>query len=261
LPDKRAHRGQNPEDAVSFAPAVHDRLRAAVRDYSWLLGRGYAEASALKLVGDRFLLTQRQRTAVMRCSCSDQALARRRAHQVDREALRGEVLLLDGYNVLTTVEAALAGGIILLARDGCYRDMASMHGTFRIVEETAPALRLTGAFLNELGVRGCVWYLDSPVSNSGRLKGVMARLAQEQGWNWRVELVLSPDPVLSETPGIIATADSVVLDRCARWFNLGREVVAAKVPEALVVDLRDSTEGCGSGPFPLSDRSTVKSEN
>lgn len=242
LPDKRAHRGQNPEDAVSFAPATHERLRAAVRDYSWLLERGYAETSALKLVGDRFLLTQRQRMAVMRCSCSDQALARRRARQVEREALRGEVLLLDGYNVLTTVEAALAGGIILLARDGCYRDIASMHGTFRVVEETAPALRLVGSFLSELGVRGCVWYLDSPVSNSGRLKGIAGALAREHGWDWRIELVLSPDAVLSEAPGIIATADSVVLDRCARWFNLGREVVGERVPEAVVVNLSDQAQ-------------------
>jgi hypothetical protein len=29
------------------------------------------------------------------------------------------------------VEAALAGGVILACRDGAYRDMASIHGTWR----------------------------------------------------------------------------------------------------------------------------------
>ena len=44
-------------------------------DFSWLLTRGYAEKGALKLVGDRFSLTERQRLAVMRSACSDQHLS------------------------------------------------------------------------------------------------------------------------------------------------------------------------------------------
>ena len=32
-------------------------------DLSWLLEKGYADRSALKLVGDRYRLRQRQRTA------------------------------------------------------------------------------------------------------------------------------------------------------------------------------------------------------
>ena len=84
---------------------------------------------------------------------------------------RDKQLLLDGYNVLTTIEAALSGGVVLACRDGCYRDMASIHGTYRKVEETPPALMLIGKIAAELGVASCLWYLDSPVSNSGRLKG------------------------------------------------------------------------------------------
>ena len=63
---------------------------------------------------------------------------------MDAEQLRGAALWLDGYNVLTTIEAALAGGVILAARDGTYRDMASMHGSYRKVAETLPALELLG---------------------------------------------------------------------------------------------------------------------
>ena len=69
---------------------------------------------------------------------------RRQAHQVGAEQLPGATLWLDGYNVLTTIEAALAGGVILAARDGAYRDMASMHGSYRKVAETLPALDLLG---------------------------------------------------------------------------------------------------------------------
>ena len=67
--------------------------------------------------------------------------------EVERSALRNRPLWLDGYNVLTTVEAALGGGVILIARDGAYRDMASMHGSYRKVAETLPALKILGKLL------------------------------------------------------------------------------------------------------------------
>jgi len=212
-------------------------LREAVADYSWLLGRRYSTKSALELVGDRYQLAERHRLAVMRCACSGESLCGRRSHEVTEDGLRGQVLLLDGYNVLTTVEAALSGGVILCGLDGCYRDIASMHGTFRRVEETVPAITLLGKTLVWLGVRECLWYLDSPVSNSGRLKEMLLRVAAEQSWNWRVELVFNPDPVLAAATGIIATADSVILDQCRRWFNLARWVVTQAIPEACIIDL------------------------
>jgi hypothetical protein len=238
LPDKRRHRGPNPEDAVSFAQEQWPALREAVADMSWLLSRGYADKSTLKLIGDRHCLTERQRMAVMRSACSDSALERRRAHAVNLGEMVGQSLLLDGYNVLTTIEAALAGGVVIEGRDGCYRDMASMHGSFRKVDETAPAVELVGRQLKTLRAGRCIWYLDRPVSNSGRLKTVIAALADREGWDWAIELVNSPDAVLIESTDIVATADSVILDRCAGWLNLARCVVDAEVPHARIVSLR-----------------------
>ena len=66
MPDSREHRGPDPRDPAAFAPEEWPRLRQAVVDLSWLLTRGYAPVSSLKLVGDRYELTERQRTAVRR---------------------------------------------------------------------------------------------------------------------------------------------------------------------------------------------------
>jgi len=212
-------------------------LREAASDLTWLSNRGYPAAAAQKLVGDRYQLAARQRTAVARCVCSDTERIERQRRQVPGETLVGRPLLLDGYNVLTTVEAALADGVILAARDGTLRDMASMHGSFRRVTETRPALELIGHTLSGLGVSLCVWYLDRPVSNSGRLKTAMTELAHEQGWNWTVELVPNPDAVLIASDETIATADSAVLERCRAWYNLARDTVLRSVPGARIVDL------------------------
>jgi hypothetical protein len=240
MPDKRTHRGAHPGDAELFAPRHHDAMRAAVADLSWLLSRAYASPSAVKVVGDRYGLSARQRTAVMRCACSDAALSSRLARQVSIEQLRGGTLLIDGYNVLTTVEVALGGGWVLAARDTAFRDMASMHGTFRKVEETVPATELVGRTLAEIGAERCVWYLDQPVSNSGRLRGVISEIVAARGWVWDVEIVMNPDAVLiAAADAVVASADSVVMDGCARWVNLAREVVTRHAPTAAVLDLSD----------------------
>ena len=245
MPDKRSHRGPHPEDPRLFAPDQWPALQSAVRDLSWLLSHGYALNSALKLVGDRFALHERQRLAVMRSTCAVDSLALRRGNVISPGELAGRAVLLDGYNVLTTLEAALGGGILLRGRDGCLRDMASMHGHYKRVAETAPALLLLGETLADLAVARADILLDAPVSNSGRLKTVMQNLAAERGWPWTVTLVPDPDAVLAPSPEIIATADSAILDAARnpkgapppRWTNLAAHIIAQHIPAATIVPM------------------------
>jgi len=240
MPDKRIHRGPHPRDSKLFAPAAINDLQAAVADFSLMLTKGYAEKSALKLVGDRFGLTKRQRLAVMRSACSEQQLILRSERRVEITELAGSLLAVDGYNVLITVEAALSDGVILLGRDGCYRDLASIHGTYRTVDETIPAFELIAAFLNEIGIKGALWLLDSPVSNSGRLKTLMTQLAGRNNWPWNIELTFSPDAALMQTDSIVATSDSVVLGSCKKWVNLATEIIKQKIPCAKIINLSTS---------------------
>jgi len=237
MPDKRTHRGPHPADEKLFAAGAISSLLRAIADFSLLLTKGYAEKSALKLVGDRFSLTERQRIAVMRSACSDEQLASRRRRRVELENLTDKSLAVDGYNVLITIEAAMSGGVILKGRDGCFRDLASVHGTYRKVTETIPAVELIGQFLREAGAGKALWLLDKPVSNSGRLKTLIGELARKNNWNWEIELLLSPDAELKKTDLIVVSSDSVVLDGCKRWTNLAAEIITQKLPSATVIDL------------------------
>jgi len=154
-------------------------------------------------------------------------------------------IAIDGYNVLITIEAAMSGGVIFKGRDGCLRDLASIHGTYRKVTETIPALKLIGEFLQEIGVDKILWLLDSPVSNSGRLKTLMGELASKNNWNWEIELLLSPDAELKKTEDIVASSDSVVLDACKKWSNLAAEIIKKERISAKVIDL--VIPGCENG--------------
>jgi hypothetical protein len=237
MPDRRSHRGPHPEDLEGFGPEAQVQLREAASDICWLLDRGYAHRSGIKLVGDRYALRERQRIAVLRCACCAAEYENRKARELAPSDVRGRRLLIDGYNVLTTVEAALAGAVILQGRDGAFRDMASIHGHFKFVAETNPALLLIGETLERLQPSESLWYLDSPVSNSGRLALLVRQVAAANDWNWRVELTQNPDPVLCAATETVATADSMVLERCRHWVNLAGEVIRAHVHDAWVVRL------------------------
>ncbi len=235
MPDRRRHRGRHPDDAKLFNELTLPSLRAALDDLSLLATRGYAETSALKLVGDRHALTERQRMAVRRSACSDQALLGRRGRMVPGDALAGEPIAIDGYNLLITIESALSGGIILAGRDGCLRDLASLHGTYRTVEETLPAARLIGEHLHALHPASIDWYVDAPVSNSGRLRALLLEESAREGWGWSITLDNNPDKVLAASSAIVVSSDSWVIDHAGRWTNLADALLRERLPGAAIV--------------------------
>lgn len=205
-----------------------------------LRSRGYAETSSIKLVGDRYQLTARQRIAVARCACGENALTSRRNRCVAPEGGKGRDFLIDGFNVLTTLEAALAGGVLLRGRDGCIRDMTSMHGNYRVLSQTVEALGWLIESFVELGPGRVIIYLDRPVSNSGRLRAVIREVADSySSVRCEVRLVKDPDAILkrSADKGIVASADSGILDHCGEWFNLASFVLSRERRDGVLVDL------------------------
>jgi hypothetical protein len=236
-PDTRHHRGAHPADPELFGPDQLLKLRRAVTELSWLLSRGYKMTSSLKLVGDRHGLRERQRLAVCRSSCSEQNKQRRKNHRVSVEQLRDQSVVVDGFNLMITVEAALSAGPLFLGVDECVRDLSGVHGSYRSVEETDRAISMIGEALQVLGVSSVLWLLDRPVSNSGRLASKIADLAVQREWPWQVDVVLNPDSIIRSSPDVAITSDSSILDRAERWVDLKSYLLAHEIPDAWVVNL------------------------
>lgn len=237
MPQRQHHRGRHPEDGRLFATREIEKLRDAVHDLSFLLTRGYAEKAALKLTGDHYQLDVRQRRAVLGASCADSSLVSRAGRMVSLTDLRGKHLAVDGYNLIITTESLLAGGIVLRGRDGCIRDLASVHGSYRKVDETAQALQLIGETMQSLGVARTDWLLDAPVSNSGRLRQMMMALAAQQGWPWEVHLEPNVDKTLAESHDVVVTSDGWILDRAARWTRVSDLIIERLARPVSIVDL------------------------
>lgn len=237
MPNKQKHRGAQTNDKRLFGKKPLPSLRDAVADLSWLLSKGYAEKSAMKLVGDRYRLRARQRMAVQRAACADASLKYRKEHELAIHDTRGSSLSIDGYNLLIGVECALAGAYLFKCRDGCIRDIAGIHGSYRKVEETLPALTLIGETLEELGAEKVNWYFDAPISNSGRLKTLLYELADKHQWNWDVELSNNPDKILAASHDIVISNDGWVLDNTGKWVNFIRYLVEMNPELNNVIDL------------------------
>ncbi|HKS28098.1 MAG TPA: DUF434 domain-containing protein [Pyrinomonadaceae bacterium] len=236
-PDKRQHRGAHPSDGELFAPEQLPALRRATGELSWLLSRGYSGVAALKLVGDRYGLTARGRLAVSRAACSDEQREARQARMISPEQSEGESLIVDGFNLIITIEAAMSGGLLIRARDSCIRDLSSVHGSYRSVEETGRAIGLIGEALETLNPARVRWLLDRPVSNSGRLAQRIREAAESCGWPWTVELEFNPDKIMQESDSVVVTSDSFVLDSARRWLNLNHHLVTRYLSDSWLIDL------------------------
>ena len=81
-----------------------------------------------------------------------------------------------------------------------------------------------------------VWYLDSPVSNSGKLATRLRALFEARGLNWRVALVRNADHAIRDSEAVAASSDSWVLDVAPAWVDLVGAALDASVPEAWSID-------------------------
>ena len=233
--------GPHPKDPDIFGEEQLEALRLATAELAYLRERGYALSGALKLVGDRHQLRDRQRVAIKRATSEAAGASARAARRVGEGAPPPTSLGIDGFNVVITLETALNGGVLVSTLDGGLRDLAGVHGSYRVSDVTDAAIARAAARLAERGwqaVPTC-WYLDAPVSNSGRLAARLRAHAEEAGLAWTVEVVADPDAVLAAYPqgSVAASSDAVILERCPAWIDLAGEAIRGGVGEAWILEL------------------------
>jgi hypothetical protein len=233
---KNVKRGFDPDDVKIFSKESIAELKIAQEEIQWLLDRGYKLKQIIEFTGNHYLLSSRARTALQRTTSSMAEYEKRRSTMLPFECAKDGCLNIDGFNLIITLEVAMSGSPILLGKDGVYRDLAGLRGTYRIIDKTDTAISLIGKTLQELSVPMVKFYLDSPVSNSGRLKTKILECSEQWGMPVDVDLIPNVDAVLAGKERIV-TGDSIILDECKSWFNLSRKIIEDHIQDAWVVDL------------------------
>ncbi|MCI8650482.1 MAG: DUF434 domain-containing protein [Anaerotruncus sp.] len=228
-------RGFVPGDAREFGGKQLAQLQNAQQDIVYLLDRGYEVEKAVTFVGNRFQFSARQRTALTRASASSACAAQRRAKEAVG-SLKGQTAFIDGFNLIITLEAALSDTTLLFCVDGTVRDLCGLHGTYRLIDKTELALRLIAERLAELEIGKAMFYLDAPVSNSGRLSAQIQQSVSGYGYPVAVEMAPNADACLWDKP-LVITTDAIILNRCGGWVNLARQILHRKLPKRKPVNL------------------------
>ena len=175
--------------------------------------------------------------AINRISCTELQREIRINTLITPTELKNKSISIDGFNLLILTESILSGGYILKSRDGVYRDMCSVHSTYKPVEKTEISIKLIGRVLNELEVGATNWYLDRPVSNSGKLKSLLLKFSIENNLQWDVSLAFAPDKILAGKEDVIITSDGWILDNVKQWFNLPEYIIKNYVEEVNIVEV------------------------
>ena len=214
-----ARRGYVPDDARNFSAAGIDTMRKASRHIVFLINEGYDLKQATTFVGNHFLLSERQRLAVMRSLATNEQLKNRERKRRTASELSGENVWIDGFNTIITLEVLLSDSILFTCMDGTIRDLAALRGTYRIISETESAVRMLFDVLTDMKIRSATILLDEPVSNSGRLKTLIADIGEGYPFDLDVQIQKDVDRTLYNKENVI-TSDSIILDHCSSWINL-----------------------------------------
>ncbi len=227
---KSIRRGYVDKDEELFGGSQRAKILSAANDARWLMNRGYSAESAITFTSNHYLLTSRQRMAIFRSILNDEDKTTR----LKKEILKpGTEVLIDGLNIIITLETALSHSLVLRGDDGVLRDVAGLHGTYRIIDKTAKAIKLILQTLSNLDVRNATFILDKPVSNSGSLKQLILEISRNFNLEVVVELDMNPDQIFVDKENVISSDGPVIL-KSSSWFNLNSMIVRDMIPDTWV---------------------------
>ncbi len=235
---KIVKRGYCLKDEIEFGSQWKDRLNRAGEELYFLLNRGYKLNPSSTFIGNHYMLSERQRLALVRMLASKKQLELRREKELSPPELPKRVVV-DGFNTIISLEVALSDSLIIKGMDGTIRDLAGLRGNYRIIDKTTGAIRLILQTLEELNISDALFYLDQPVSNSGRLKNLIIEIAKNYNISVEVEVIYDVDRVLEQKEGVISS-DAVILDKCISWFNLNNQIIDRYVQKAWVFELNNA---------------------
>jgi hypothetical protein len=215
--------------SAALRPSKLEHLRKAAEDFRYLLNRGYPRKVTLELVGNRYGLTSDERHLLHRGVFSSTDSQARRRKRISIKEIRNKDLAIDGHNVLITIEAGISGRPLVLADDGYIRDISGLSRSFRKSKKTEEAIQFILGALKEWKPRQTLFLLDAPISMSGRLaEEIRERLRQENLSGDAVAMKV-PEKILIGFPGIIATSDTAVIDRCDQVLDLAGYIITKKI--------------------------------
>lgn len=194
-------------------------LKEARKDFQYLLSRGFPRTGALEYVGNHYLLDEMQRNYLNRTVFSREKIETRKNKLILLSDINGKDVLLDGYNVLITVETMFQGedDLIVDCEDGVTRDVKAVFGKYKENENTEIALTSIISLLKLFKPKRVLFFYDSPVSLSGELARTTNEILKSLNVPGDAQTSKNVDLKLvnlsHELGAVVATSDGIIIDK------------------------------------------------
>jgi hypothetical protein len=197
---------------------LKEKLLKPARDIRSILRLGYPKFSTIRFVADHFQLSLEERRILTRVIMPPDRIVTRINKKVACTDIKDRNLLLDGYNVLLTVDSLLKKELMWFCDDGYIRDTRYYFSKAKQAEDIEEALETVLKFLSEIGPKSVSFLLDAQISRSGELAGFIRhklkeyRISGEAKTSKIVDFELKAEGRNSEKDIVLATSDGIVID-------------------------------------------------
>ncbi|WP_423792027.1 DUF434 domain-containing protein [Methanocaldococcus indicus] len=193
---------------------MSNKIEDAKKDFKYLIDRGYKKKVAINFVGNHYKLTKEERDKILRSIHTDEEIKITKKKLTKLEDV--DNLAIDGFNVLITIKALLAGRAFL-CDDNIYRDLE--RGKYKISDFLKVIDILSDILKDKIRDKKVEVYLDAQKSRSGDL----AKILKERGFN--VFCVKNVDYILKNKE-VVATSDSIIIksENVKKVVDLAKEV-------------------------------------
>lgn len=201
------------------------KLQNASNDLRFLLNRGYRKLMAINFVGNHYLLDKNERNFLHRTVFSQKKSLIRKGKVVPLCKIKENTLLIDGYNILITIESiCLDEDSIIISDDGIMRDVNAVFGKYKFKEITENALNSIISLIRVYQPKDVRVFYDKPVSYSGKLAKLTEGIMENLGISGKAETAVNVDFQLiklsHQTGGVVATSDGIIMDKVDRILDI-----------------------------------------
>jgi hypothetical protein len=215
-----------------------NKLLEAARDLRYLLARGYNRETSLKFVSDKYQLLKLEKMMLYRAIYDYERAKNHKAKLINFDEVRDKEIVIDGYNVIITLESGLKGKILIECDDGFVRDISAIHGKHRITEFTLKAIDLIIEKLKEINLKNVIFVLDSKVSKSGELASLIRKKLTESKIEGTAYTAKKADVFSLSFKSIIASSDAVIIEKAYKVLDLAGIILKNKLGNR-IINIRD----------------------
>ncbi|WP_440947726.1 DUF434 domain-containing protein [Methanosarcina sp. T3] len=216
---------QESSDAFS-EPTPKEKLLKPARDIRSILRWGYPKFATIRFVADHSQLSAEERHILTRVIMPPDKIVSRIRKKIACNGIRDRDLLLDGYNVLLSVDSLLKKEPMWFCDDGYIRDTRYYFSKAKQAEDIEEALDLILEFFSEARPKSVTFLLDAQISRSGELAGFIRRKLKEQGipgdahTSKTADFDLKTEGENPERQLVVATSDGIVIDSVLQVLDI-----------------------------------------